>query len=183
MRLRARLASSDRMGERVVRTWLGSRSVTVGMDEPVSFDLRETVHILLMDFDLRLGGARVTEMPNNLSTLKSESRVINTDGCSVGTCAWKLMFRRVIFRSSVDENFLKKNRQRSHIYKENKGPRLFLKRISLEHRAIAKKFMSTRPRNGVEVQLILQQAPVHLIWERSNHRIRMVSYIIRSLGG
>lgn len=28
-RLRARLASSDKMGERVVRTWLGSRSVTV----------------------------------------------------------------------------------------------------------------------------------------------------------
>ena len=28
-RLRARLASSDRIGERVVSTWLGSRSVTV----------------------------------------------------------------------------------------------------------------------------------------------------------
>ena len=36
-------------------------------------------------------------MPKSLSTLKSESRVINMEGCKVGTCAWKLMFSRVIF--------------------------------------------------------------------------------------
>ena len=44
-----------------------------------------------------LGVARVTEMPKILSMLNTESRVINIDGCRVGTRAWKLMFRRVMF--------------------------------------------------------------------------------------
>ena len=47
--------------------------------------------------DILLGVARVTEMPKSLSTLNTESRVINMDGCRVGTRAWKQMFRRVMF--------------------------------------------------------------------------------------
>ena len=46
--------------------------------------------------EILLGVARVTEIPKSLSTLKTESRVINIDGCRVGTRAWKLMFRRVM---------------------------------------------------------------------------------------
>lgn len=75
--------------------------------------------------DVRLGGARVTEMPNNLRRLKSESRVINTDGCSVGTCAWKLMFRRVIFRSSVDLKSHEKEKETKAWFYKERGPRLF----------------------------------------------------------
>ncbi len=46
--------------------------------------------------DIRVGGARVTDIPKSLSTLRSESNVMSMEGCRVGTCALKLIFRRVI---------------------------------------------------------------------------------------
>ena len=73
--------------------WFGSRSVT-GCS--VYDQLKGLDMFAWFEVDIRLGGARVTEMPKSLSTLKSESRVMSMVGCSVGTCALKLTFRRVI---------------------------------------------------------------------------------------